>query len=256
MTIDWMAIAARAAREATTSVDVTALARHLTAFDLDRVPDHVADVAIAFAAAGGDPGAQSELHRRVVHAARTTLPAAGYAAHIVDDTIGELELTLLGEPSPLLKYRGQSSLAGWLRTLAARTAMRLVEVSRREVTDDDASLIDHVASSDLTRDLSRAELRELVRRAFATAIGRLSYFDRDLLASFIVRGHSVDTIAKSHDVHRATAARWMARARAALDRELASELESGLGATDSEVRSLVGSVRSSIELSVERLLAG
>ena len=93
-----------------------------------------------------------------------------------------------------------------------------------------------------------------MRRAFATAIERLSYFDRELLAGFIVRGDSVDAIAKTHAVHRATAARWLARARGALDRELCKELERDLGASDSEVASILHSVRSVIDLSVERLL--
>jgi RNA polymerase sigma-70 factor, ECF subfamily len=223
--------------------------------------EHAGDVALAHAAAAGDPAAQAELHSRVVRAAHATLPAAGYADHIVDDTIGELVLTLLGEPnkpSPLLTYRGESSLSAWLRTLVVRTAMRLAQACRRETPtfdSDDTSLFDRVATSDLTRDLYRAELRAAVRRAFAVAIARLSYFDHELLASFIVAGHSVDDIAKTHAVHRATAARWLARARAALDRELCKELERDLRASDSEVASILQSVQSSIDLSVARLLA-
>jgi RNA polymerase sigma-70 factor (ECF subfamily) len=168
-------------------------------------------------------------------------------------------LTLLTDTrSPLLTYRGQASLTAWLRTLAARTALRLANICRREtvVANSDDELIDRVATTDLTRDLWRAELRDVVRRAFGAAITRVSYFERELLADFIVRGRGLDDIANAHDVHRATAARWMARARAALDRELRSELNRDLGATDSEVRSILDSVRSSIELSVERLLAG
>jgi RNA polymerase sigma-70 factor, ECF subfamily len=257
---DWRAVAAREV-EAVGCGDVDRLTAHFIALDLGEPPEHARDVALAFAAACGEPVAQTELHHRVGQASRTTLPAAGYGEHIVDDTIGELELTLLGhptKPSPLLTYRGQSSLVGWLRTLAVRTAMRLAQASRRETpaSDTDTALLDHVATSDLTRDLYRAELRAAVRRAFATAIARLSYFDRELLASFIVRAESVDVIAKAHAVHRATAARWLARARAALDRELCHELERDLGASDSEVASILHSVRSVIDLSVERLLGG
>jgi RNA polymerase sigma-70 factor (ECF subfamily) len=256
---DWRAVATRALDDARHG-DIDRLAAHLAALDLDDVPEHVGDVALAFAAACGEPSAQVELHRRVVHAAHATLPGAGYAQHIIDDTVGELALTLLGDhtkPSPLLTYRGQSSLAGWLRTLAVRTAMRLAQASRREApaSDTDTSLLlDHVTTSDLTRDLYRAELRTVVRRAFATAIAALSYFDRELLAAFIVQAKSLDDIAKAHDVHRATAARWLARARAALDRELSKELERDLGASDSEVASILHSLRSNLELSVERLL--
>jgi RNA polymerase sigma-70 factor (ECF subfamily) len=257
---DWRAVAARAV-EAAGYGDTDRLAAHLATLELDDVPEHTGDIALAFAAACGEPAAQIELHRQVVHAARVTLPAAGYAEHIVDDTVGELELTLLGDPSkpsPLVTYRGQSSLTGWLRTLAARTAIRLTQVSRRETpaSDSDAALLDRVTASDLTRDLYRSELRAAVRRALAAAITRLSYFDRELLDAFVVRGQHIDAIAKTHAVHRATAARWLARARGTLDRELRKELELDLGASNSEVASILHSVRSSIDLSVERLLGG
>ena len=256
--VDWNAVAARAVQEAgAIGGDITALAKHLGGLDLADVPAHIADVAIAFAAANGEPTAQSEVHRQIVRSARATLPAAGYADHIVDDTIGEVGITLLGNAqTSLLTFRGQASLAGWLRTLVARTALRLAELSRREaINDSDGELVDHVAATDLTRDLYRAELRDAVRRAFASAIARVSYFERQLLGDFLVRGRGLDEIARAHDVHRATAARWMARARAALDRELRDELHRELIASDSEVASILDSVRSSIELSVERLLA-
>jgi RNA polymerase sigma-70 factor, ECF subfamily len=254
---DWRAIAAGSARDAKLAIDVEALASHLAGLDLDAAPANLGDVALAFAAASGDPRAQSELHRQIVRAARATLPAAGYAPHVVDDAIGELALTLLADArSPLLTYRGQASLAGWLRTLVARTALRLAEAYRRDASpnESDGELIEHVAATDLTRDLYRAELRSAVRRAFAAAITRVSYFERQLLGDSLVRGQSLDDIAKTHSVHRATAARWMARARAALDRELRTELHRDLVASDSEVASILDSVRSSIELSVERLL--
>jgi RNA polymerase sigma-70 factor, ECF subfamily len=259
--IDWTPIARQAAAEATQAgsageIDVARLAVHLAALGVDAVPTHLGDVVLGFAATHGDTVAQAEVHRHLVRAARTTLPAAGYADHVVDDTIGELALTLLGDKSPLLTYRGQASLGGWLRTLVARTALRLVEACRREASapESDGDLVEHVAATDLTRDLYRVELRTAVRRAFATAITRVSYFERELLADFLVRGRGLDDIAKAHAVHRATAARWLARARAALDRELRSELHRDLVASDSEVASILESVRSSIELSVERLL--
>jgi RNA polymerase sigma-70 factor, ECF subfamily len=259
--IDWPAIAAQAATEATGAgtageLDAARLAAHLVGLGLDAVPAHLGDVVLGFAATSGDPLAQAEVHRQLVRAARMTLPAAGYAEHVVDDTIGELSLTLLGTESPLRTYRGHASLVGWLRTLVARTALRLVEACRREASapESDGDLVEHVAATDLTRDLYRVELRTAVRRAFATAITRVSYFERELLADFLARGRGLDDIAKAHDVHRATAARWLARARAALDRELRSELHRDLVASDSEVASILDSVRSSIELSVERLL--
>ncbi|HTL36603.1 MAG TPA: hypothetical protein VL326_25895 [Kofleriaceae bacterium] len=262
--IDWTAIATRAADEAmhaglVSSTHVGRLAEHFRALELDHVSAHVVDVVLAFAATSGDRQAQAELHHRVVTAARTTLPAAGYPDHVVEDVTGELIVTLLQQAnrrSPLLTYRGQASLIGWLRTLAARTAQRLVKVCRREApsSDGDAPLVEHLAATDLTRDLYRAELRTVVRRAFATAIEQLSYFERELIGDFLVRGQSLDDIAKAHAVHRATAARWMARARAALDRELRRELHRKLVASDSEVASILDSVRSSIEVSVERLL--
>ena len=253
---EWDEVAARATPAAGV-VDPAALAAHLAGLGLEAEPAHLHDVALAFAASRGDTAAQAEVYRLVERAARATLPAAGYAGHVVDDTIGELAVTLLADArSPLVTYRGQASLTAWLRTLAARTALRLVNICRREAVAADGELADHVAATDLTRDLYRAELREAVRRAFGAAIEHVSYFERELLADLLVRRRGLDEIARAHDVHRATAARWMARARAALDTALRAELHRDLVASDSEVASILDSVRSSIELSVERLLAG
>src|SRR6185503_4755124 len=99
-TIDWSAIATRATEQAVLDRlvgrgDAARLAEHLRALQLDEVPTYVGDVVLAFAAACADPLAQTELHNRVVNAARSTLPAAGYADHVVEDATGELMLTLL-----------------------------------------------------------------------------------------------------------------------------------------------------------------
>lgn len=261
--IDWDAIAKRAARDAASSdpafaVDAARLGRHLVELRLDGEPPHLDDLVLAFAAASGDPVAIAELHRQVLHAARTTLGPANYAEHVIEDAGGELMLTLLGEPSkpsPLWTYRGRAALTAWLRTLVARLAIRLRELSQRQApAGDHEALIELASSTDLMRDLARAELRSAARHAFEIAAQRLSYFDRELLADVVIRGRSVEAIAEHHGLHRTTAARWVARARAALDRELRKELGRNLVATPSEVDSILDSLQSSLDLSVERLL--
>ena len=256
--IDWTAVAARATPPGVT-VEASQLAAHLAGLCLDDEPAHLSDVALAFAASRGDAGAQAEVHRQLTRAARATLPAAGYADHVVDDAIGELAVTLLADTrSPLVTYRGQASLTAWLRTLAARTALRLVNICRRETADGDGELIDHVAATDLTRDLYRAELRGAVRRAFGTAF-------RACRTSSASCSPTSSCAGSRRGRRSPEVARGASRDGGALDgpgharlstAHCANQLNRNLVASDSEVASILDSVRSSIELSVERLLAG
>jgi hypothetical protein len=105
------------------------------------------------------------------------------------------------------------------------TALHLVESYRREggTGGSDDELIDQLAATNLPRELTRAELRTSVRQAFMSVIARLSLFDRELLGDVVLRGRSVDDIARRHDVHRATAVR--------VEHELARrpEVSGGLG---------------------------
>lgn len=238
------------------------LERHAVATHLSSVLPQDGDVAIedlalAIAALHGDPAAVAELYALVERAARPALAAARYTSTIVDDAVQETSIQLLvgpaGDGRPLLLgYQGRAGLPAWIKTIALRTAARLVGVSNRLRGDD--TMIDEIAGiDDPARDVLKAEIRPAVRRAFAAAVRSLSYSERELLAAVTVRGKTIDHLARTNGVHRATAARWVGRARAALDDALRRELAATLALPESEVSGVLTAIATSIELTPGRL---
>ncbi len=245
-----------AAVAARPTIDRAALAAHLATLP------HVgaasaAELALAFEAAAGAPAAVAELHALVARCA-PVLAATGYPAALVDDAVQETSILLLvgreggGRPT-LLTYEGRARLGAWITTIALRMASRLSRAASA-ATSDDAALDQLAGAHDPAAQVLKAELRPAVRAAFAAAVRRLSFFDRELLADTIVRARTIDDLARQHDVHRATAARWVGRARATLDDHLRRELGATLALAEADVASVLGAVATSIELTPARLV--
>lgn len=128
----------------------------------------LADVALALALEQGSDAAwshyQDHLRGRVVRAAR----GRGASLQVAEELADELPGTLLaaagdGHPSPLARYDGSGSLAGWMATIAGR---RVVDRSNREARRE--SLAEHHLPHDARlpeSELLDAEQLEGVRRA-------------------------------------------------------------------------------------------
>ncbi len=216
------------------------------------------DLALAFQAEHGCPSAIAELYALVERAARPALLASGYTPMLVDDAIQETATRLLvgvDDERPLLaSYRGEARLAAWVKTIALRTASRLAAINGR--MQGNQSLLDELAGTlDPVATVVKDEIRPAVRAAFAAAVKSLSYVERELLASVIVRGETIDELSKRHGIHRATAARWVGRARDALNNGLRCELAHALHLRPADVSSVLCSVASSIDLTPGELIA-
>jgi RNA polymerase sigma-70 factor (ECF subfamily) len=98
----------------------------------------------------------------------------------------------------------------------------------------------------------RTGYKQVFRACFSEALAGLSMHDRDLLRRHHLDGLTLDQVATLHDVHRATAARWLAQVRervvaatrAALERELAGEVD---------LPELLATIASQLEASFSRL---
>ena len=67
---------------------------------------------------------------------------------------------------------------------------------------------------------------------------------------------NIDQIAAIHDVHRATAARWLVRIRAQLEERTREELRRALGVSGAELDSIIRLIQSQLDLSIGPHLAG
>jgi RNA polymerase sigma-70 factor (ECF subfamily) len=166
-----------------------------------------------------------------------------------------LFVTEPGRPSAASEFSGRGDLRSYLRVIATRELVRVINKGRREVAIPDDSLLDKLspASSPALghlRDLYRDDVNAAIRAALAS----LDEDARALLRYSVIDGWTVARIGALYGIHRATAARRIQTAREELGAAIRTELARRLSISVDEVDSVVRLVQSRIELSLERLL--
>ena len=216
-----------------------------------------ADVALAAACITQEPGA---------HAAFDSIlgevDAAGAATRASSDQIDEvkqlLRVQLLvakdGKPPGIAGYRGRGPLRGWVRITAVRELIRHKKKSQRE--QPLAASLDALLTTGIDPALEalKAEYRHEFAIALREAIATLSAEDRTLLRQQIVDSLSIDEVGAAYGVHRATAARWLNRARGALVAATHERLATRLELPVDQIESVIRLVQSRLDASVVRYL--
>ncbi len=161
-----------------------------------------------------------------------------------------------GERPRIAGYSGRGFLENWLRVAATRA---LINAGRRNEPsapspdgDDLEDLPDR--ARDLELSFLKRQYQEAFRRAFAGALRGLESEQRLLLRLSLLEGLTVDAIGAALGVHRATAARRVARAREQILSRTISALQAELGASAAEIGSLQALIDSHLDLSLSRLL--
>ncbi len=216
-----------------------------------------ADLALAAACAAQEPSAHAAFD-----AVLAEVEAAGSATGATRDQVEEVKQVLRvqllvpkdGKPPGIVGYRGKGPLRGWVRITATRELIRHKKKKKRE-TPIERSL-DQLLSSGVDPALAalKAEYRAEFAVALREAIEDLSAEDRTLLRQQIVDDMSIDTIGAAYGVHRATAARWLNRARAALVTATHRRLAARLDLPVDQIESVIRLVASQLDASVIRYL--
>jgi RNA polymerase sigma-70 factor (ECF subfamily) len=97
--------------------------------------------------------------------------------------------------------------------------------------------------------------RRTFRQAFAAALASLDAREKNLLRQHVVDGLTVDEIGPLYGVHRATAARWVQRAKGRLLEETRKQFMARARISARECESVLRMVRSRIDVTLGRLLA-
>ncbi|MEZ4402354.1 MAG: hypothetical protein R3B06_20180 [Kofleriaceae bacterium] len=211
--------------------------------------EHAAEVLLAWACVLGDRDALAELERTSVAPAGAHLRARGITATVADEAIQEARLRLLvrtpTRPPGLLGYRGRGSLAGFVRTTAARLALDLVPARAEDV---DAELGELVAATEPDPGLAylRTHYADALHLALGAAWGQLPRHDRFVLGLALHHRLGLDEIAQIYGAHRATAARKLASARAAFLASTRAALRDRLAVGDPTVDSILRIVTTSL----------
>jgi RNA polymerase sigma-70 factor (ECF subfamily) len=156
----------------------------------------------------------------------------------------------VGHAPRIADYSGRGPLRAWVRIAAVRTAVNML--SARQVRPErELDEVDALDVADLA--LLKARHRGQFREAINDAILALSAKQRTLLRMHHLDGYTLDQLATSYGVHRATIARWIAQAREAVVAAVRKRLAAELALSAGEVDKLAAIVNSQIELSVSRL---
>lgn len=197
--------------------------------------------------AGGD---DAEAHRlfdlHYMHQVGPALRRFGGDAAFVDEVAQRVRVKLLvakpGERlAPIARYALGSGLAGLVRTAAVREALSLRRGDKRSEPEATLDVLVGEADPEL-RALKDRYAREFAR-AFTTAVTELSAKDRHLLRLSLSASASIDDIARMHQTHRATAARWLTAAREQLAEKTRQHLQAALAIGEDELQSLLRLIR-------------
>ena len=216
-----------------------------------------ADLAIAGACVAQEPTAHAAFD-----AVLTEVDAAGLATGAEKDQIEEvkqlLRVQLLvakdNKPPGIAGYRGRGPLRGWVRITASRELIRHKKKRTREVSFSQSLEKYLTSGADPALEALKAEYRTEFALALNEAIEDLTPEDRTLLRQAIVDDMSIDAIGAAFGVHRATAARWLTRAKGALVSATHKRLAARLKLPVEQIESVIRLVQSRLDASVIRYL--
>jgi RNA polymerase sigma-70 factor (ECF subfamily) len=218
----------------------------------------VEDVLVVFAAVRGDTGALARLRARLMTAVSAASRALRTPA-LFEEGVQRLSQSLLvaqGGAPGIARYTGRGPLDAFLRVAATRTLVALRDRERAtEPVDADAldAPLDQLRDPEL--EVLKRRHRADVNRAFRAAIAALSSRERAVLRLHLESGLSIDRIGLCYRVHRATAARWLVRARERLLEEMHRALVTQLGLDPAEATSLARLLHSQIDVSLGELMS-
>jgi RNA polymerase sigma-70 factor (ECF subfamily) len=220
-------------------------------------PVAVADHYLAFACAAHDPIALAACDAMLVREARLAADAVRLSEQIRDEALQivrtQLFLDRPERPPAIRDYAGRGPLRGWLRVTISRELIRVAKAQQRSISLEEHLLADAKLDDPLLEELktrARAELAD----AFRASLAELAPRDRTLLRYQLVDGLTIDDIGAIYKVHRATAARWLARIRDELVDATRARVAAAMGLGTDEAASIVRLVQSQLDVSVIRHL--
>jgi len=210
-----------------------------------------ADLYLSCACALAHPEALRLFECETSHVAEAAIRRVDGDDEFVRDSLQELwNRLLLGNRAKVRSYSGRGPLQAWVRVAATRVALDRRRADRRHGRRE-VELSEQLADSETSPEA--VELKTRFGAAFQTALrgslSRLSEQDRNVLRMHVVGRCSIDEIGVAYDVHRATAARWIERARGAIYDDVQRELCGQHKLTISEFRSLATMLGAELELS-------
>jgi RNA polymerase sigma-70 factor, ECF subfamily len=218
---------------------------------------HSDDLAWARSLAAGDREALARYERELAPMIEAQLRRRGLADDAIADVQQILRTRLFvgeGDGPAIARYEGRGALKSWVLVSALREAVRVRQKTSREPPVDDEALIALADRADAgPPSVDKQRYQDAFKVAFRSALAALSARDRVLLRMHVLDGLTIDQIGALQGVHRATAARWIERAREEVSRNVRRELMKELGMDPFETDEILEWVQSRVELSLSVL---
>lgn len=210
-----------------------------------------ADLYLCFACIEADPEALRIFESEGGEVARAAVSSIHRDRDFVQETLQEVwDKLLLGPEARIRQYTGRGPLKGWIRVVATRAALDRCR-SRGALAKRQVELTEQLAAQGPSPELflTQASFAPAFQAAIRRAVAALDSQQRNVLRMHVSGGCNIDEIGRAYRVHRATAARWLDRARASIYDSVRTELctpHSKL--TESELRSLAHVLKSQLEI--------
>lgn len=162
-----------------------------------------------------------------------------------------------GDEGPrLARYSGRGALLSWVRIVASRAALDLLQARGARPYQDIDDAPDHAVGVEGGAEVAyiKARYRDEFQDALRAAFGALSPEQRNLLRLHYMDGLTIDQLGALLRVHRATAARKLAAARGEILEATRSLLRQRLSISPEEFDSLCRVIQSQLDLSLSSAL--
>ena len=227
--------------------------------DLERLK--VEDLYAACACVRKDPRAISGIEARYFGDVDAALRKMNLPNAKIDDVKQSIRRQLFvgedGQPPRIAPSNGRGELRGWLRVTAVRGALKVIRKEKREtVASDDAIFEAGTSGADPELAYIKEVFRDKFRAAFQAALDGLDDRDKTLLRQHVVDGLSIDDLAALHQVHRATAARWLAKGKETLLERTRKTFMQHARISRGECDSILRMVQSQLDQTIRRRLEG
>jgi RNA polymerase sigma-70 factor (ECF subfamily) len=162
---------------------------------------------------------------------------------------------LVGPPPRIASYAGAGPLASFLCVAAVRLALDRVgrDGAAHQAMDNDALTTAAARTLDPESQALSGEHRQTVQEAIDRALVLLPARDRAVLRFYFIEGLNIEAIGAIYGVNRSTVARWLAEIRGRLLEAVRERVGDVVGASPSELHSLLQVVRGGLHASVSRL---
>jgi RNA polymerase sigma-70 factor, ECF subfamily len=219
------------------------------------------DLFLACACAAGDTAAVRAFEELLLPPAQAAIRSIDPSPPFVDEATQRLRTHLLvGERdgrARIAAYAARGPLRAWVSVSAARVALMMRRSNRRakEIPEDDWTMAIGAASTGNPElDLLKHQHAAAFSAALAAAARDLEPRLRAVLRMHFVDELSIDEIGATYAVHRATAARWIQRARESLLTATRGALAQQLALSGTELDRVAQLVQSQLDVSLSQLL--